>query len=145
MGFLDALRISGTGLSAQRMRMNVISRNLANVHTTRTDSGEPYRRKDLVFAAVPASNTFGEILREESRAPFQEVEVMGVIDDPRPFQLRYEPGHPDADPDGYVKYPNVDPMEEMINMISASRGYEANVTAVNASKRMAQRALEIGK
>ena len=141
MGFLDALRTSGTGLSAQRMRMNVISRNLANIHTTRTESGEPYRRKDLVFAAVPGSNTFGEILNETSR----EVEVLGVIDDPRPFQLRYEPGHPDADPDGYVQYPNVDPMEEMVNMISASRGYEANVTAVNASKRMAQRALEIGK
>lgn len=145
MSFFDALKTSASGLTAQRTRMNVISENLANVHATRTAAGGPYRRQDVVFVAAPATESFREILENERRAVFHEVEVVDVVEDPRPFQTVYEPGHPDADPDGYVKYPNVDPLEEMVNMISASRGYEANVTAVNATKQMAMRALDIGK
>lgn len=145
MGFIDALRISATGLSAQRLRMNITSANLANIHTTRTAEGGPYRRKDVVFAAGSPDTAFTDILTEQLEMNSGEVRVAEVIEDTRPFKTSYSPGHPDADPEGYVQFPNVDILEEMVNMISASRSYEANVTAANTAKQMAQRALEIGK
>jgi flagellar basal-body rod protein FlgC len=145
MDFFSALQTSSSGLSAQRLRMNLISGNLANVNTTRTPEGGPYRRKEVVFAASPRGASFGEILRSRQNAEPADVKAVKVFDDTRPSVLKYEPGHPDADENGYVAFPNVNAMEEMVNMISATRSYEANVAAIRAAKDMALKALEIGK
>ncbi|MFP4029981.1 MAG: flagellar basal body rod protein FlgC [Desulfococcaceae bacterium] len=141
MSFLQALRASAAGLTAQRTRMNLISQNLANIETTRTETGEPYRRKDVVFAAGQAPGTFAAELSAQAPA----VRVAEVMEDPRPFPARYEPGHPDADAAGYVQLPNVELVEEMANLVSAVRSYEANVAAATASRRMAATALDIGR
>ncbi len=145
MNIFNALHISSSGLTAQRLRMNLISCNLANVNTTRTPQGGPYKRQEAVFAACSGPRSFRNILDTEITGGRSGVEVVDVINDPRPSQTRYDPGHPDADKKGYVKLPNVNLIEEMVNMISATRSYEANVTAVNASKKMALKALEIGR
>jgi flagellar basal-body rod protein FlgC len=140
-----AFMISASGLDAQKERLNVISSNLANVDSTRTPEGGPYRRRDVVFSSVPAGHSFGDTFSSLASSSEMGVEVSDVISDTRPFKQVYNPQHPDADASGYVLYPNVNPMEEMVNMISASRSYEANVTAFNATKNMALKALEIGK
>jgi len=145
MDIYDALRTSSSGLSAQRMRMNLISANLANVNTTRTPEGGPYRRKEVVFEARAKSASFRDVLQSRQGRQPAEVIATKVFDDPRPPVLKFDPGHPDADGQGYVRLPNVNMMEEMVNMISATRSYEANVAAVKASKDMALKALEIGK
>jgi len=145
MNFLDALHISSSGLTAQRLRMNLISGNLANINTTRTQQGGPYKRKDAVFAAHTDHQSFGNILKSQMTGKSSEVKVVGIIDDPRPPQLKYDPQHPDADKNGYVAMPNINLIEEMVNMMSATRSYEANVTAVKATKNMALKALEIGR
>lgn len=145
MDIYDALRTSSSGLSAQRMRMNLISANLANVNTTRTPEGGPYRRKEVIFEARPKATSFREVLQSRQGRQPAEVCAIKVFDDPRPPVLKFDPGHPDADEQGYVRLPNVNMMEEMVNMISATRSYEANVAAVKASKDMALKALEIGK
>ena len=146
MDFSTALRVSASGLSAQRMRMNTISSNIANINTTQTPEGGPYRRKDVVFEAMPEAKTFGDIIMAtDPRNDMQRVQVTDVISDRKAPLMKYEPDHPDANPDGYVAYPNINLMEEMTNMIQASRGYEANVSAMQASKEMALSALEIGR
>ncbi|HDM09951.1 MAG TPA: flagellar basal body rod protein FlgC [Desulfobacteraceae bacterium] len=145
MNFFDALHISSSGLSAQRLRMNVIASNLANINTTRTAEGGPYRRKDVVFAARPVSKSFQGMLKSQMLGRLCEVKVIGIIDDPRPPCSKYDPQHPDADENGYVSLPNINLIEEMINMISATRSYEANVAAINATKKMALKAMEIGR
>ena len=145
MNFLDALHISSSGLSAQRVRMNVISSNLANANTTRTIKGGPYKRKDVVFAAQQGSGPFQNMLKPKNDSTLSEVRVVGIITDPRPPQLKYDPQHPDANKQGYVAMPNVNIVEEMVNMISATRSYEASVAAINATKSMALKALEIGR
>jgi len=145
MNFFDALRVSSSGLAAQRVRMNLAANNLANINTTKTPEGGPYRRKDVVFASQPLEKSFGETLRSGMIGKLSEVRVAGIIDDPRPAHMKHDPQHPDADENGYVKTPNIKLMEEMVNMISATRSYEANVTAIKASKDMALKALEIGK
>lgn len=145
MNFFDALHTSASGLGAQRLRMNLISSNLANVNTTRTEDGGPYQRKEAVFAAVPEGGSFQSILEARMTAENTEVRVVGVIEDQRPPLKNYEPGHPDADADGYVSKPNINVVEEMVNMISATRSYEANVSAVKATRAMALKALEIGR
>jgi len=145
MDFLDSLAISSSGLTVQRHRMNVISSNLANINTTRTPQGGPYLRKDLVFAACPVGQEFQDVLQAHLSQNLCGVRVAGIITDPRPPLLHYDPHHPDADEQGYVAMPNVNLMEEMVNMISATRSYEANVTAINATKNMALKALEIGR
>lgn len=145
MNFLDALHISSSGLSAQRVRMNVISSNLANANTTRTIKGGPYKRKDVVFAAQQGSGPFQNMLKPQNDSTLSEVRVVGIITDPRPPQLKYDPQHPDANKQGYVAMPNVNIVEEMVNMISATRSYEASVAAINATKSMALKALEIGR
>ena len=145
MNFLGALHISSSGLSAQRVRMNVISSNLANVSTTRTPQGGPYRRKDVVFATHQGSEPFQNMLNSHLDSQLSEVRVIGIITDPRPAQIKYDPQHPDANDQGYVELPNVNVMEEMVNMISATRSYEASVAAINATKSMAIKALEIGR
>jgi len=145
MDFFDALHVSSSGLSAQRLRMNLISANLANMNTTRTRTGGPYRRKDPVFAARAPGGSFREMLRNRQKEIIKEVAVVEVVEDSSPPIRRYEPNHPDADKDGYVAMPNINLMEEMVNMISATRSYEANVTAVQSAKSMALKALEIGQ
>ena len=145
MDFFTALKISSSGLSAQRLRMNVISSNLANANTTRTPGGGPYKRKDVVFAAHPLQQHFKSVLDNEIRSKLSEVRVLGVMNDPRPPMVKYDPQHPDANDDGYVTVPNINLIGEMVNMISATRSYEANVAAINATKKMVLKALEIGR
>jgi len=143
MNFLDSLAISATGLSAQRLRMNLISSNMANVNTTRTETGEPYKRKDVIFEAAQGHG-FQEALNEQLGRPGQGVKVAAIIEDQKPFVEKYDPDHPDADENGYIRLPNVNIVEEMVNMISASRSFEANTTAIRATKDMASTALDIG-
>lgn len=144
MNFLDSLAISSTGLSAQRLRMNLISINMANVNTTRTENGEPYRRKDAVFEAVQGG-AFKDVLDARMDAADGGVKVAAIIEDNKPFIEKFDPGHPDADENGYIRLPNVNIVEEMVNMISASRSFEANAKAVSATKDMASAALRIGE
>jgi flagellar basal-body rod protein FlgC len=145
MDFFDALKTSATGLSAQRLRMNLISGNLANANTTRTAEGGPYRRKEAVFAAAPAAVSFSDMLESRGRQLLPHVNVVDVFTDNSAPIRKFDPNHPDADELGYVSLPNVNVMEEMVNLISATRSYEANVAAVKAAKEMALKALEIGK
>ena len=144
MDFLTALRTSSSGLTAQRVRMNIISANLANVETTRTPEGGPYRRRDVIFTATPIEDSFESILKSQMREEIHQVEVTGIFYDESPPKLSYDPGHPDADEMGYVTFPNISVIGEMVNMLSATRSYEANVTAMNATKSMTLKALEIG-
>lgn len=144
MTFINSLDISATGLSAQRLRMNLISSNMANINTTRTETGEPYKRKDAIFQTIQRDG-FQTVLDEQTSAPEGGVQVANIIEDQKPFIEKYDPGHPDADENGYIRLPNVNIVEEMVNMISASRSFEANATAVRNTKDMANAALEIGK
>jgi flagellar basal-body rod protein FlgC len=145
MDFFNALHISSSGLSAQRLRMNLIAANLANMNTTRTKAGGPYRRKDPVFAAQAPAASFREMLGMRRRELLKEVAVVGIVEDSRPPIKKHDPTHPDADENGYVSMPNINLMEEMVNMISATRSYEASVTAIQSAKAMALKALEIGQ
>ncbi len=145
MDFFDALNISSSGLSAQRLRMNLISANLANINTTRTKTGEPYRRKDPVFAAQAPEASFRDMLRNRQKAFLKEVSVVGIVEDTRQPIMKYDPTHPDADDNGYLAMPNINLMEEMVNMMSATRSYEAGVAAIQSAKDMALKALEIGQ
>ncbi len=132
-------------MTAQRMRMNTISSNIANINTTQTPEGGPYRRKDVVFGAMPDARNFGEILSTGPQAEVQRVQVTDVLSDTKAPLMKYEPEHPDANAEGYVAYPNVNLMEEMTNMIQATRAYEANVSALQSTKDMAISSLEIGR
>lgn len=145
MDFFSSMRVSASALEAQMARMNTISSNLANAETTRTPEGGPYRKKDVVFAAQTDRESFGEILANELDNHVQGVQVTEVYEDPKPPRMVYNPRHPDANAEGYVAMPNVNTVEEMANMISAQRSYEANVTAMDAAKSMVQKALEIGR
>jgi flagellar basal-body rod protein FlgC len=142
---MDFFDVSASGLSAQRLRMNLISANLANMNTTRTKAGGPYRRKDPVFAAQAPEGSFREMLRNRQKEMLTKVAVIGIVEDSRSPIRRYDPTHPEADKNGYVALPNINVMEEMVNMISATRSYEANVSAIKAAKAMALKALEIGQ
>ena len=144
--FLSGFRISGSGMSAQRQRMNTISSNIANINTTRTPEGGPYRRKDVVFEAMSDGKTFGDIIGvNDPKSDFSRVQVTDVIYDKKAPLMKYDPNHPDANDEGYVAFPNINLMEEMTNMIQATRSYEANVQAIQATKDMALSALEIGR
>jgi flagellar basal-body rod protein FlgC len=145
MDLLTSLKISASGLKANRKRMAAISSNIANAQTTRTAEGGPYRKKEVVFGSEPARESFSEILEGEMNENAQSVHATEVISTDRPPILKYEPNHPDANEQGYVAYPNINVMEEMANMISASRSYEANISALNTTKSMAMKALEIGR
>lgn len=145
MSVFKTFRIAASGLTAERLRMDTIANNLANVNTTRGADGGPYRRQIPVFAPI-----LDQKLRA-AKGPFasggmgQGVQVVGVISDPSPPRLVYDPQHPDADQDGYVAMPNVHVVREMVDLITATRAYEANIAAINSAKSMAQRALEIGR
>ena len=145
MDILTGMRVSASGMAAQRTRMNTISSNIANINTTRTPEGGPYRRKDVVFESMPDARNFGELVTSAPNADIQRVQVTDINVDQNAVDLRYEPDHPDANPEGYVAYPKINLMEEMANMIQATRSYEANVSAIQASKDMALGALEIGR
>lgn len=146
MSFFNSINVSATGLTAERLRMDLISENIANANTTRTPSGGPYRRKVAIFRAQDG-NSFEVMLNQAKGAGTlgKGVEIAGIAEDQSDFKKEYNPSHPDADSQGYVSLPNVEVVNEMINMISASRAYEANVTSINTTKSMAMKALEIGK
>jgi len=139
--FFDSLDVSASALSAERLRMNITSSNLANAQTTRTPEGGPYRRKDAIFEASP----FAQELARHMDAPLHKVQVTDVISDPNPPKLVYQPDHPDANAEGYVAYPNINTMEEMVNLITASKTFEANVTVINTTRNMMNKALDIGR
>ena len=146
MGMFDGLEVSATGLTAQRLRMDVTAENLANAQTTRGTDGQPYRRKEVVLQEIPQGG-FGASLAAamgpRGTASPGGVQVAGIQEDQTPGKLIYDPGHPDADARGYVRMPNVDTVAEMVDLISASRGYEANVTSMQASKPMSTKTLDL--
>jgi len=140
-GVFSAMDVSASGLTAQRGRMNVIASNLANAQTTKGADGSPYKRLDPVFASTPVSpGSFDAVLKN-----VHEVHLQGVRADPTPGQLVYDPGHPDANSAGYVQYPNVNVVTEMVNLMTASRAYEAEVSSIESIKSMARAALKIGQ
>ena len=143
MDFFSSMNVSASALSAERTRMNLISSNLANANTTRTPEGGPYKRKDAVFAATPVKSPFGSVLDNAANRDLRQVEVMQIVEDRNPPRLQYDPSNPDANAQGYVALPNVNVVEEMADMINTSRSYEANVTAIQAAKSMAMKALDI--
>jgi flagellar basal-body rod protein FlgC len=145
MDFFSSMNVSSSALSAERTRMNLISSNLANANATRTPEGGPYKRKDAVFAATPLVSHFNRVLDGATAQQVRKVDVSEIVEDQNPPRLQYDPGHPDANPQGYVAMPNVNVVEEMADMIGATRAYEANVTAVQAAKSMAMKTLEIGR
>jgi flagellar basal-body rod protein FlgC len=140
MSLFSALSVSASGMSAQRTRAEIITENLANSETTRTPEGGPYRRKDVVFQSVGASS-FSSILGD-AMAP-GGVAVASIDVDPRDPEQRYQPSHPDAGPDGYVAYPRISPAEEMVDLMSASRGYQANIASMTAIKDMIQHSIDL--
>lgn len=146
MSMFDSMEISSSGLAAQRTRMKTISSNIANINTTRTPGGGPYRRKETIFAAMPSNKSFhDELVSQEKDDGTRHVKVVGVVEDSRPPKMMYDPNHPDANEEGYVELPNVDLVEEVTNMMIAKRSFEANIAAINATKNMIMKSLEIGK
>ena len=146
MSFFRSMNVSASGLTAQRLRMDIISQNIANINTTRTENGEPYRRKTVLFEERKEQVPFSTVLKNSiEQHNSSGVRVSAIVEDNSDFQTVYDPEHPDADENGYVRMPNVNIIEEMVNMISANRSYEANVTAINTNKSMALQALEIGR
>ncbi|MGN0614407.1 MAG: flagellar basal body rod protein FlgC [Porcipelethomonas sp.] len=140
MAFLNSINTIGSALTAERFRTNIILQNIANQNTTRTESGEPYRRKQVIFQE--RSQTFDEVLNQVQGGG---VRVAQVVESQEDFKAVYDPDHPDADEDGYVYYPNVNNTEEQVDLLDASRVYEANVSALSVVKAMTTKALEIGK
>lgn len=136
MNSFDVLTISGSALEAQRRRMNVIASNLANAQSTRTEEGGPYKRQDVVFSSVAL---------EANSAELKGVKVADIVTDGKPPREVYDPGHPDADGEGFVKMPDINAMEEMVNMMMAYRAYEASVATYNAAKTMMLKSLELGR
>ena len=144
MGMFRAIDAAASGMTAERLRMDVISNNIANANTTRTTEGGAYRRQMVVFEPRSGQASFGQTLSRQIDAG-DGVRVTGITKDNAPLKLMYDPNHPDANRDGYVEMPNVNIVTEMVDMITASRAYEANVAAVNAAKSMAAKALDIGR
>ncbi|NLZ53272.1 MAG: flagellar basal body rod protein FlgC [Thermoanaerobacteraceae bacterium] len=142
MGLFDVMDISASGMTAQRLRFDVISNNIANVNTTRTNEGGPFRRERVIFQERKDKKHFSDYLRDNKPTG---VKVVSIEKDTAPFRIVYDPTHPDADLEGYVRLPNVNIVTEMVDMISAFRSYEANVTALNAAKSMMSKTLEMSK
>jgi flagellar basal-body rod protein FlgC len=154
MGLFDAIDVAGSGLAAERLRMDVVAGNLANAQTTQGANGQPYRRREVVLQeATPPGASFGSALAgaigggptagTSSNPPANGVQVAGIVEDQAPLRRVYDPGHPDADAQGYVSLPNVNPVTEMVDLISASRAYEANVTAMQTAKTLFTKTLEL--
>lgn len=144
MSFIDSFNISASGMTAQRTRMDVISENVANANSTNGPDGKPYRRKVVKFEQISTGREFKRYLNRCNNSLGGGVKITSIEKDMSPFQKIYDPSHPDADGEGYVDMPNVNSVEEMTNLIDATRAYEANVTAFNATKAMAAKALKIG-
>lgn len=148
MGLFDAIDITGSGLSAERLRMDVTSENLANAQTTKGANGQPYRRKEVILQEAGAAGSFGSVLAGVMGAgapssPAHGVQVAGIVADGSPLKRIYDPGNPDADKNGYVTMPNVNTVTEMTDLISSSRAYEADVTAMQTAKQMFSKTLDI--
>lgn len=143
MDILNNFKINGSALKAHSIRLNTISSNLANVETTSTPEGGPYKKKSVYFATKPLQ--FKDHLDSNMKKSMQGVEVSKILEDKKPPRKVYNPSHPDANDDGYVEMPNINVLEEMVDMMSATRSYEANVTSIKMAKRMALKALEIGR
>lgn len=143
MGLFDAIEVAGSGLAAERLRMDVTAGNLANAQTTQGANGQPYRRREVVLQEAQAGPSFGDVLASASASPVSGVQVAGVVEDASPPRKVYDPGHPDADAQGYVTLPNVNPVTEMVDLISASRSYEANVTSMQTAKTLFSKTLEL--
>ena len=163
MGFMSSFDISGYGLSAQRLRMNVISSNIANANTTRTDEGGPYRRREVIFKEINFDDELNRALKNNfdlkenenyvddplekrfATPPISTVVVDKIVRDDKPFKLRFDPENPDADENGYIKLPNINPVLEMSDLIEATRAYQANVAAFQNTKAIAQSAIDMMK
>ena len=145
MDLLTSLKISSSGLTANKKRQQAIASNIANAQTTRTAEGGPYQPKEVVFGSEAAKESFAEILEGELEEKAQMVHATEIQNSKKPPILKYEPNHPDANAEGYVAYPNINTMEEMANMIETNRAYEANITAMGVAKSMAMKDLEIGR
>ncbi len=145
MDFLTAIDVASSALSAERTSLNIISMNLANAKTTRTAEGGPYRRRTVVKATADVDAPFAKAMRDAQTREIKGVRILGIARDSRPFKRVYEPGHPDADQDGYVMYPDINVVEEMTNMLTATRSYEAGVSSMQNIKGMWSKALEIAR
>ncbi|MBI3301538.1 MAG: flagellar basal body rod protein FlgC [Deltaproteobacteria bacterium] len=156
MNIFRIFDVTGAGMGAQRSRMSVVAGNLANVETTRTPEGGPYRRRNVLFRAAPIREEFPSLLQaslgsklpidlQDRTAEIRTVEVAGVRESLRAPKKVYDPHHPDADAEGYVAYPDINTMEEMVDLLSATRSYEANLAAFNATKTLIRRLLEMGR
>ncbi len=147
MSLFGAIDISGSGLAAERLRMDVTAENLANAQSTQGADGQPYRRKEVVLrqAGGGFETALSSAMGPGSATPARGVEVVAIAEDQSPNRMVYDPGHPDADADGYVSMPNVDPVTEMVDLIAASRAYEANVTAMQTAKSMFSKTLDLLK
>lgn len=146
MSFLSSMNISASGMTAQKQRLDIISENISNIETTRTEAGGPYRRKMVVFQPIEPQN-FKSVLSKRAQESNAKggVQITQLVEDQREFKAVYNPEHPDANEDGYVLMPNVDLIKETVDAMSATRSYDANITAFNAIKMMATKALEIGR
>lgn len=145
MDFMTALDVAASGLKADRSYLNVISMNLANAKTTRTAMGGPYVRKSVSFETTDVLSPFDKAMWDQNNRELKGVAVRGIVNDQRPFKEVYEPNHPDANAEGYVNYPDINVVEEMTNMITATRSYEANIQSIQSAKAMFNKAVQIGK
>lgn len=145
MGLETVLNINGSAMKAQMMRLEVLGSNIANINATRTPEGGPYRRKEVVFRSIPIENDFQNHLNSAVDRTATGVEVTRVVEDQSPFKKKFDPNHPDAGPDGYVQYPNVDVVSEIVNVQEAARAYEANVAVLVSIKSMIAKTFEIGR
>ncbi|MDX2153257.1 MAG: flagellar basal body rod protein FlgC [Bryobacteraceae bacterium] len=143
MSLFSLLSVSSSGMSAQRSRAELLVENIANAETTRTPEGGPYRRKDAIFRSEEQPSPFSAVFQTEMGTGTTGVRVAEIVEDTRPPEKRYIPGHPDADPQGYVLFPAMNPVEDMVDLMSATRGYHANVTAIGAVKDMIQKSIDI--
>ncbi len=142
MSLFSVLSVGASGMAAERARAEVLVENLANAETTRTPEGGPYKRKDVVFQSAPAESPFASVFDSQMQAP-EGVTVAQVVTDTRDPERRYLPGHPDADADGYVAFPRINPAEDMVDLMDATRSYEANVASIGAVKDMIERSLDL--
>jgi flagellar basal-body rod protein FlgC len=145
MDFMSAIDVGASALKAERTHLNVISMNLANAKTTKTVNGGPYRRKEVIFKETEVESPFSKAMNAALDQEVKGVRVEAIQNDRRPLKQVYEPGHPDANEEGYVSYPDINVVEEMTNMLQAMRAYEANVSTITTSKAMFTKALEIGR
>ncbi|MBU5426524.1 flagellar basal body rod protein FlgC [Tissierella pigra] len=145
MSLFNPINISASALTAEKTRIDIITKNMANVNTTRATGGMPYRRQIAIFEENKSTSFEEQLSKYSNKISGKGVKISKIVEDESPFKLIYEPGHPDADENGYVQKPNVDTVKEMVDLISAQRSYDANITAMNASKSMLMKALDIGR